>query len=128
MSAALIASFVLALACVETPHGVPAEPGPAGETGRWQLTPAVRADRGAELRARGEPVTDEAIATEQVRWLLRELPNRGVAPLLFNVGLAWNCGLEKTASGRAPERSFDFARRTLAVLVEIENEKQRRTR
>jgi hypothetical protein len=125
MSAALVASFVLALACVETPHGVPVEPGPAGETGRWQLTPAVRADRGAELLVRGVPVTDEALATAQVEWLLQQLQRRGAAPLLFNVALAWNCGLDRTLSGKAPERSFDFARRTLTVLAELENEKRR---
>lgn len=120
----LLASFILALACIETPHGVPEQPGPAGETGRWQLTPAVRADRGAELRARGEVVTDEALAEAQVLWLQRELQRRGAAPLLFNVALAWNCGLDRTLSGQAPERSYDFARRTMTVTVQIHNERK----
>lgn len=114
----LVAALVIALAAVETPHGVPALPGPAGETGRWQLTPAVRRDRGADLRARGEAVTDEAVAAEQVRWLMRELKAAGVDPLPFNVALAWNCGLSRTLSGKAPERSFDFAGR-VTHLVQV---------
>ncbi len=119
----LAVAFVLALAQIETPHGVPAQPGPAGETGRWQLTAAVRRDRGADLAARGEPVTDEALAMAQVAWLQEQLTRHGAAPLLFNVALAWNCGLEQTLHGRAPERSFEFARRVLAVTVEIQNDR-----
>lgn len=128
MSSPLLASFVLALAAVETPHGVPAAAGPAGETGRWQLTEAVRRDRGAELAARGEPVTDAALALAQVEWLQRELASHGAAPLLFNVALAWNCGLAQTLQGRAPERSFDFARRVLVLTTEMENERRLRER
>lgn len=113
MNSALLAAFILALAQVETPHGVPDKPGPAGETGRWQLTPAVRRDRGAELRERGEAVTDEALAIAQVLWLERELAGRGVDPLPFNIALAWNCGLTRTVRGQAPERSYGFATRVV---------------
>ncbi|HWA28095.1 MAG TPA: hypothetical protein VG734_20760 [Lacunisphaera sp.] len=123
MSSTLITAFVIALAQVETPHGVPVQPGPAGETGRWQLTAAVRRDRGAEIVARKEEVTDEAIATAHVLWLQDQLLRNGRAPILFNVALAWNCGLEQTLRGQAPVRSFDFARRVLTVTVEIQNDR-----
>lgn len=111
MSAHLLALMLWALALVETPHGVPARPGPAGETGRWQLTPAVRHDRGAELRARGEAVTDEAIAREQLLWLARGLERRGVPVTPFNLAVAWNAGLNRYTSGKAPVRAYEFARR-----------------
>jgi hypothetical protein len=116
MTAEVLAIVIATLPLVETPHGVPPHPGPAGETGRWALTPRVRIDRGRELRARGEPVTDEAIAREHVLWLEKELPRAGVDPVMFNILLAWNCGLTQTAQGRAPERSFDFARRVIALM------------
>lgn len=109
MSLLKVLLMVAALNIAETPGEVPAHPGPAGETGEWQLTPAVRHDRGAELRARGEAVTDEAIAREQVIWLARELERAGADPLPFNVALAWNCGLTATLEGRAPVRSYHFA-------------------
>lgn len=107
----LIAVLVWALAQAETPHGVPARPGPAGETGRWQLTPAVRKDRGAWLRARGEAVTDENIAIAQVIWLQNELQRNGKLPVEFNIALAWNAGLERSISGHAPTRASEFAAR-----------------
>lgn len=113
MNSILLAAFVLALAQTETPNGVPAQPGTAGETGPWQLTPAVRRDRGRELRAAGRQVTDRAVATAQVRWLERELARAGVATLPFNLALAWNCGLERTVQGKAPVRSYDFAARVV---------------
>lgn len=116
MSAQLLALFVAVLALVETPQGVPPRPGRAGETGHWQLTPAVRADRGRELRAAGLVVTDEALVRAQVRWLEREMARAGVDALPFNVALAWNCGLTRTLSGGAPLASYDFARRVTALL------------
>jgi hypothetical protein len=125
MNSLLLAAMLLALAQVETPHGVPAQPGPAGETGRWQLTPAVRRDREAELRARGERVTDAALARAQVVWLQDQLGRAGVDPNPFNIALAWNCGLQRAISGRAPERSYDFARRVCA-RVEANLKEQRK--
>lgn len=111
MSAHLLAVMLWALALVETPHGVPATPGPAGETGRWQLTPAVRHDRGAELRARGEAVTDEAIARAHLLWLARGLERHGLPVTPFNLAVAWNAGLHRYTSGKAPRRAFEFAQR-----------------
>lgn len=125
MNSMLLAALVLALAQIETPNGVPLAPGPAGETGRWQLTPSVRADRGAELEARHEKVTDEAIARAQVRWLERELVRAGVDPSPFNIALAWNCGLTRTLQGKAPVASYDFA--TRVVLQTAGNLKAKRT-
>jgi hypothetical protein len=106
---ALIAALVLVLPQVETPNGVPAHPGPAGETGRWALTPRVRFDRGRELRARGERVTDEAITTEHVRWIIRNLQAAHVDANAFNIALVWNCGLERVLQEKAPVSSYRFA-------------------
>lgn len=125
MSAYLVAIMVWALALVETPHGVPARPGPAGETGRWQLTPAVRADRGGELRARGERVTDEAIARAQVRWLAEQLQAAGVDPVPFNVALAWNAGLTRVRESTVPVVAYDFAGR-VRNLVETKTTNPKR--
>lgn len=120
---ALVAVLLIVLPMVETPNGVPAHPGPAGETGPYALTPRVRVDRGRELRARGEKVTDEAIAREQILWISRGLKAAEVDVNVFNIALAWNCGLEQTVQGRAPERSYDFAGR-VRNLVEVELNKR----
>jgi hypothetical protein len=120
----LIAVLLIVLPMVETPHGVPAHPGPAGETGPFALTPRVRIDRGRELRARGVRVTDEAIAAEQLRWLARNLKAAGVDANAYNLALAWNCGLERVLQGKAPMRSYDFAHR-VQNLVELQLELKR---
>lgn len=118
MTALLVAIMVAVLPLVETPNGVPARPGPFGETGRWQLTDDVRHDRGAELRARGEAITDEAIAREQVRWLARQLVAHGIDPSPFNVALAWNAGLTRVLEAKAPERAYRFARKVERLTKE----------
>jgi len=120
---ALVAAVVIALAQVETPNGVPAHPGPAGETGPWQLTPSVRIDRGREIRGRGERVTDEAIATEQVLWLMRQHRANAGEPNMFMVAVAWNCGLTTVLESRVPVSSYQFAGRVMN-LVEKQKETQ----
>ena len=118
-----LAALVLALAMVETPNGVPAQPGPYGETGRWQLRKSVRDDRAHDLRCRAiRNPTDEHIATEQVLWIKRNLLFLHIDPNDFNVALAWNAGLSRIALGRGPIPSYDFARRVVALAEQNRNQ------
>lgn len=117
MNEQTLAIFLWALAMVETPHGVPTEPGPFGETGRWQLVPAVRSDRTRELVARGERVSERSLAAAQVRWIERTLTAEGVDPLPFNIALAWNAGLHQATRGRAPVSAYHFAARVVNLTA-----------
>jgi hypothetical protein len=112
-----LAIFLWALAQVETPHGVPTEVGPFGEEGRWQIVPAVRADRTLELVARGERVTERALAAAHVRWIERTLTREGVDPLPFNIALAWNAGVHQATRGRAPVSAYHFAARVVNLTA-----------
>ncbi len=117
MSEQALAIFLWALAQVETPHGVPTEVGPFGEEGRWQIVPAVRADRTRELVARGERVTERALAAAHVRWIERTLMREGVDPLPFNIALAWNAGVHQATRGRAPVSAYHFAARVVNLTA-----------
>lgn len=109
--------LVAILASVETPNGIPAKPGPAGDTGRWQLTPAVRHDRAVDLRRIGKPITDENLAIAHVVWIEHVLLKNHITPTPYTVALAWNAGIGAELRGTAPARARDFARR-VANLVE----------
>ena len=104
MSAPVLAVFLWAIAQVETGGVAPARPGPAGETGRWQITPAVRA-------AHAKGLSDREVAERHVRWLERNLGQGGTEPTIRNLALAWNAGLTATIYGKAPRRAHDYAQR-----------------
>jgi hypothetical protein len=109
------APFLKAVAVVENARE--GQRGAAGEEGRTQFLPSTRADRLRELRARGilNP-TEAQIERAHFEWLCTTLRAYGVEPLPFNLALAWNSGAKATATGRAPEASYDYARRVVAVM------------
>lgn len=116
----LLAVIVWALAQVEAPQGIAATTvGPAGETGGWQLTPAVRHDRGAELHRWGiaQP-TDEQVARAQVSWLYRQFRRHEVEPTVTQLAEAWNAGFTRTLNGQAPARAKDFGERVSNLVEE----------
>jgi hypothetical protein len=86
-----------AIALVET-GGVP-RMGRSGETGIHQLSPSVIRQHGTR---------DPRV---HLRWLVAQLHRAGVDASPFNIALAWNAGLERTLTGCAPVRSYDYARR-----------------
>jgi hypothetical protein len=117
MSTHLFAILLSVLAMVETPNGVPAKPGPAGETGPWQITPAVRRERTADLVRAGLPVTEKTIAREQLIWITWRLFENKIPQTPYNVALAWNGGTTAEIHGTSSKRARDFAQR-VANLVE----------
>lgn len=104
--------MLVAIAQVEDWRG---RPGKAGEIGPWQMLPAVRLDRLLEMDV--GTWTDRNIARAHLVWIERELGRRGVAVVPFNVALVWNAGLERTVTGRAPVKSYDYARRVCAAFL-----------
>lgn len=91
--------------------------GKAGELGPYQMLPGTRADRRRELLARGilNP-TEHELAVAQLDWITARLTAAGVDPRPFNLALCWNAGVKGTITGRAPERSYEYARRVVALL------------
>lgn len=84
-----------------------------GELGRFQMTPAVVASCGGYR---------EREALRNLRLIERQFEHAGIAPLPFNVALAWNAGLGAVQRGRAPVASYDYARRVCNTLERLERE------
>ena len=100
LSAAVDAKRLLAaIALVETGN-VPKR-GNAGETGRHQMGIAAR--------------KDNRTAENHLAWIRAQLSRLRVDDNAFNIGLAWNAGLTKTVSGKAPVSSYDYARRVVNI-------------
>ncbi|MBX3736705.1 MAG: hypothetical protein KF715_08455 [Candidatus Didemnitutus sp.] len=85
--------------------------GAHGERGPWQITPAVwRLHMPGISFAEARCVAvARACAVKHVNYLAAQLEARGVAPLLFNIALAWNAGINGSTRGTAPERAYHFA-------------------
>lgn len=87
--------------------------GQAGERGAYGIRAATWAQHMGDkpfAMARQERWGREC-ARRHVAWLQRELARAGAHPSVFNLALAYNAGLGRALSGRAPERAYDYARR-----------------
>lgn len=106
MSGPVLHLFLQAVALVESganPHAV----GRLGERGQFQMSPAVVASCGG---------FGEKEAAKHEQWIERQLLAAKVEPLPFNVALAWNAGANAVLHGKAPVRSYDYARRVCATM------------
>jgi hypothetical protein len=114
LRAAPAGDMLAAIASVEDWRG---RVGRAGEIGPYQMLPSTRADRLRELRAAGVASPSERqLAEAHLVWIQRQLRAADVEPLPFNLALCWNAGVRATITNRAPVRSYDYARRVVALL------------
>ena len=102
---------------IRTVEGYRGQPGALGEEGPYQIRaitwrqhmPGI-----AFARAVHEP-TARACALKHLAWLARNLEARGVPATAFNLAAAWNAGLDRYTTGRAPERAYAYALRVEAI-------------
>jgi hypothetical protein len=88
-----------------------------GELGPYQFRPGtwrMHTDKPFSLAAH-KPVADE-IAVKHYEWIKRTLERRGVEANVFNISMAWNCGVEAVLSGRAPVVSYNYAERVTNLV------------
>lgn len=85
--------------------------GALGEEGPWQLMPQTWAMHmpGIAFAEARNPAQARVCAVRHVRWLAAQLEARGVDASVFNIAAAWNAGLERYLSGRAPVRAYRYA-------------------
>lgn len=117
--------FLSAVRQVEEWHG---RDGRAGERGPWQITAAVWAMHmpGTPFAMARQEGPARACALKHVAWLRARLRAAGADDNAYNLALAWNAGLSAVLRGRAPERSYDYAGRVVALLeAQIENPKSK---
>lgn len=113
MSAAKLALLLAAIAEVESGND-PRAVGRAGESGAFQLTPAVvRASSGEYGRRAAE---------QELRRIEAALVRMQVDPLPFNIYLAYNAGLGAVRRGSAKEESYQRAQRVCNLMERLERE------
>lgn len=102
---------------VENPNNHTAV-GRFGELGPYQFRPGtwrMHTDKPFHLAVQRK-VADE-VAVKHYEWIKRTLEQRGVEASVFNIAMAWNCGVEAVLSGRAPSATYHYAER-VANLVD----------
>jgi hypothetical protein len=88
-----------------------------GELGPYQFRPGtwrMHTDKPFRL-AVDRPVADE-IAVKHYEWIKRSLEQRGVEASVFNIAMAWNCGIGAVLSGRAPAVTYNYAERVTNLV------------
>jgi hypothetical protein len=96
-----------------------------GELGPYQFRPGtwrMHTDKPFRLATQRE-VADE-VAVKHYEWIKRTFLKAGVEPNVFNIAMAWNCGVEAVLSGRAPTVSYNYAER-VSNLVETLKDRNR---
>jgi hypothetical protein len=89
-----------------------------GELGPYQFRPTTwRMHTDKPFRLAVERVAADEIAVKHYEWIKRSFEQAGVEPSIFNIAMAWNCGVDAVLSGRAPTVSYSYAER-VSNLVE----------
>lgn len=113
-------AFLKAVAEVET-GGNPRAIGRYGERGLYQF------GRTTWARHSKRPFTDahnpqiaHDVAVQHFVWLFNRLEANGTEPTAYRLAVAWNGGLGRAISGRAPKSTRDYARRVSMLSAKIQ--------
>lgn len=83
-----------------------------GELGPYQFRQATwRMHTDKPFRMATERQAADEVAVKHYEWIRRSFEQAGVDPSVFNIAMAWNCGVGAVISGRAPTVSFNYAER-----------------
>jgi hypothetical protein len=102
---------------IRAAEGYRGAPGALGEEGPYQIRAITWRQHmpGKPLAMARQEAPARACALKHLAWLAASLEARGVPASAFNLAAAWNAGLERYLSGRAPERAYAYARRVEAI-------------
>lgn len=96
-----------------------------GELGPYQFRPATwRMHTAKPFRLAVQRAEADEVAVKHYEWIKRTLEQRGVEASVFNIAMAWNCGVEAVLSGRVPNVTYNYAER-VANLVGTQKERAR---
>lgn len=94
-----------------------------GELGPYQFRPGTwRMHSEKPFRLAIQRAVADEVAVKHYEWIKRTLERAGAEASVFNIAMAWNCGVEAVLSGRAPSVSYNYARR-VSNLVETMNQR-----
>lgn len=92
-----------------------------GELGPYQFRPATwRMHTDKPFRLAVQRQAADEIAVKHYEWIKRTLEQRGVEASVFNIAMAWNCGVEAVLSGRAPAVSHNYAERVTNLVETLQ--------
>lgn len=96
-----------------------------GELGPYQFRPGTwRMHTDKPFRQAIQREVADEVAVKHYEWIKRTFQKAGVEPNVFNIAMAWNCGVEAVLSGRAPSVSYHYAER-VSNLVETLKDRNR---
>ena len=96
-----------------------------GELGPYQFRPATwRMHTDKPFRIAVQRAVADEVAVKHYEWIKRTLEQRGVEASVFNIAMAWNCGVEAVLSGRVPSVTYGYAER-VSNLVDTLKERVR---
>lgn len=94
-----------------------------GELGPYQFRPATwRMHTQKPFRQAIQREVADEVAVRHYEWIKRSFEQAGVEPNVFNIAMAWNCGVNAVIAGRAPAVSYSYAQR-VSNLVETLKER-----
>lgn len=96
-----------------------------GELGPYQFRPGTwRMHTDKPFRQAIQREVADEVAVKHYEWIKRTFQKAGVEANVFNIAMAWNCGVEAVLSGRAPTVSYHYAER-VSNLVETLKDRHR---
>lgn len=89
-----------------------------GELGPYQFRPGTwRMHSNKPFSLATQRAAADEVAVKHYEWIKRTLERAGAEANVFNIAMAWNCGVDAVLSGRAPTASYNYAER-VSTLVE----------
>jgi hypothetical protein len=107
---------------LENPRDLPT-PGPCGELGAyqfrsvtWQMHTKIPFERAIDRHA------SDDVAVKHYEWIKTGLERAGVPATPYNIGLAWNGGLDAAIRDSAPRVARDYAERVANLTAAFNHE------
>lgn len=96
-----------------------------GELGPYQFRPATwRMHTDKPFRQAIDRTVADEVAVKHYEWIKRTFEQAGVEPSVFNIAMAWNCGVDAVLSGRAPSVSYNYAERVSNLVATLKERTQ----
>lgn len=96
-----------------------------GELGPYQFRPGTwRMHTDKPFRQATQREVADEVAVKHYEWIKRAFKKAGVEPNVFNIAMAWNCGVEAVLSGRAPSVSYHYAERVSNLVETLKDRNQ----
>lgn len=96
-----------------------------GELGPYQFRPATwRMHTDKPFRQAIDRAVADEVAVKHYEWIKRTFEQAGVEPSVFNIAMAWNCGVDAVLSGRAPSVSYNYAERVSNLVASLKERTQ----